>query len=430
MQEGPLPVPSIRDIEDHDAVFVLGEDLTQTAARIALALRQSVKGKAVEMAADMKVQPWLDAAVKNIAQHAQNPLFIASVSATRLDDVAEETVHAAPDDLARLGFAVAHAIDPSAPSVADLDPQAQAFAQRIADALLAAKRPLVVSGNSLGNKALIEAAANIAKALKQREKNGSISLVVGEANSLGLALFGGDSVEAALERLTSGQADAVVVLENDLYRRTDAARVDAALAAAKVVIVADHQQTATTAKAHLVLPAASFAEGDGTLVRPGRPRPALLPGVRPDLLRRQEHGPRRAGAGCMRSTAPCKASASTGPSWTTSPKPWPRPSRSWPASATPHRPPRSASRASSWPANRTATAGAPPCAPISACTSRAPRRTSTRRSPSPWKATPAARKTVSRSRSPGRRAGTRRRPGTSSRTRSAATCAPATPACA
>ncbi len=266
MQEGPLPVPSIRDIEDHDAVFVLGEDLTQTAARIALALRQSVKGKAVEMAADMKVQPWLDAAVKNIAQHAQNPLFIASVSATRLDDVAEETVHAAPDDLARLGFAVAHAIDPSAPSVADLDPQAQAFAQRIADALLAAKRPLVVSGNSLGNKALIEAAANIAKALKQREKNGSISLVVGEANSLGLALFGGDSVEAALERLTSGQADAVVVLENDLYRRTDAARVDAALAAARVVIVADHQQTATTAKAHLVLPAASFAEGDGTLV--------------------------------------------------------------------------------------------------------------------------------------------------------------------
>ncbi len=127
MQEGPLPVPSIRDIEDHDAVFVLGEDLTQTAARIALALRQSVKGKAVEMAADMKVQPWLDAAVKNIAQHAQNPLFIASVSATRLDDVAEETVHAAPDDLARLGFAVAHAIDPSAPSVADLDPQAQAM---------------------------------------------------------------------------------------------------------------------------------------------------------------------------------------------------------------------------------------------------------------------------------------------------------------
>ena len=40
----------MRDIEAHDAVFVLGEDLTQTAARIALAVRQSVKNKAISMA--------------------------------------------------------------------------------------------------------------------------------------------------------------------------------------------------------------------------------------------------------------------------------------------------------------------------------------------------------------------------------------------
>lgn len=33
-----------------------------------------------------------------------------------------------------------------------------------------------------------------------------------------------------------------------------------------MVIVADHQKTATSDRAHLVLPAASFAEGDGTLV--------------------------------------------------------------------------------------------------------------------------------------------------------------------
>ncbi|MDT4835076.1 NADH-quinone oxidoreductase subunit G [compost metagenome] len=266
LQDSPLPIPSMREIEDHDAVFVLGEDLTQTAARIALALRQSVKGKGEDMAAAMKIQPWLDAAVKTIAQHELNPLFIASLSATKLDDVAAECAHAAPDDLARLGFAVAHAIDPNAPAVAGLDAEAGELAQRIADALLAAKRPLVISGTSLGNPALIEAAANIAKALKAREKNGSLSLVVPEANSLGLALFGGESVDAALEALTAGQADAVVVLENDLYRRADAAKVDAALAAAQVVIVADHQQTATVERAHLVLPAASFAEGDGTLV--------------------------------------------------------------------------------------------------------------------------------------------------------------------
>ena len=266
LNDSPLPVPNMRDIEDHDAIFVLGEDLTQTAARIALSLRQLVKGKAEDMADAMRVQPWLDAAVKNIGQHALNPLFIASLAETKLDDIAEECVHAAPDDLARIGFAVAHALDASAPAVEGLDTEAVELAQRIADALLAAKRPLIIAGTSLGSKALIEAAANIAKALKLRDKNGSISLVVPEANSLGLAMLGGESLDAALQAVIDGKADAIVVLENDLYTRTDAAKVDAALDAAKVLIVADHQKTATSDRAHLVLPAATFAEGDGTLV--------------------------------------------------------------------------------------------------------------------------------------------------------------------
>ena len=266
LQNGPLPVPTLREVEHHDAVFVLGEDLTQTAARLALALRQTVKGKATEIAASMKIQDWHMAAVQNVAQDALHPLFIASVTPTRLDDVAEACVHAAPADLARIGFAVAHAIDPSAPAVDGLDAEAAELVQLIADALLDAKRPLIISGASLGSKELIEAAANIASALKNREKNGSISLVVPEANSMGLALFGGESLDAALQALSAGQADAVVILENDLYRRADGAKVDVALAAAKVVIVADHQQSATSAKAHLILPVASFAEGDGTLV--------------------------------------------------------------------------------------------------------------------------------------------------------------------
>ncbi|WP_312520929.1 NADH-quinone oxidoreductase subunit NuoG, partial [Stutzerimonas nitrititolerans] len=266
LQNGPLPVPTMRDIESHDAVFILGEDLTQTAARMALSVRQAAKGKATEIAASMKIQDWHVAAVQNVAQNALHPVFIASVSETRLDDIAEQSVHAAPADLARLGFAVAHAIDPSAPAVDGLEAEARELVQRIAEALLAAKRPLLISGASLGEKSLIEAAGNIAQALKNRQKNASLSLIVPEANSLGVALLGGESADAALDALIAGTAEAVIVLENDLYRRVDHTKADKALAAAQAVIVADHQQTATTAKAHLVLSAASFAEADGTLV--------------------------------------------------------------------------------------------------------------------------------------------------------------------
>lgn len=266
LKDSPLPVPTLRAMEKHDAVFVLGEDLTQTAARLALSLRQAVKGKPEAMAAAQKIQPWLNAAVQNIGQSERNPLFIASVAATRLDDVADARLHGSPLELARFGHAVAHAIDASAPAVDGLSDEVAEQARLLAETLLAAERPLVVSGTSLGEPALIEAAANLAKALAAKGKAGSLSLVVPEANSLGLALYGGESVEDAFAALENGQADALVVLENDLYRRAPAQQVDQALARAQVLVVLDHQRTATAQRADLVLPAASFAEGDGTLV--------------------------------------------------------------------------------------------------------------------------------------------------------------------
>src|SRR5581483_5781507 len=58
----------------------------------------------------------------------------------------------------------------------------------------------------------------------------------------------------------------VVILENDLYRRAPAAPVDAFLAKFRHVVVLDHLENPTVSKAELVLPAATFAEGDGTLV--------------------------------------------------------------------------------------------------------------------------------------------------------------------
>ena len=61
-------------------------------------------------------------------------------------------------------------------------------------------------------------------------------------------------------------ADTLIILENDLYRRADAAMVDRLLAAARHIVMIDHIEHATSAKADVVLPAATFAEADGTLV--------------------------------------------------------------------------------------------------------------------------------------------------------------------
>lgn len=262
-----LRTPGLREVERFDAVLVLGEDVTQTAPRLALALRQAAKQKAKALAAMRKIADWQAYAIQDIGQRELSPVFIASFAATRLDDIAEATVRASADDIARLGFAVAHAIDPSAPAVAGLDEVAATQAQRIAGALLAASKPLVVSGTGAASVAVIEAAGNIARALAARGKtDAGISLVLPEVNSLGLSFIGGEPLENLLDDLRRGDADAVIVLENDLYRRLPAGQVDSALAAARAVIVMDHQQTTTADRAGIVFPAASFAEGDGTVV--------------------------------------------------------------------------------------------------------------------------------------------------------------------
>jgi len=269
LKEGSVTTPNLRDLEKADAVLILGEDITQTAARVSLAVRQASKTLALKLAAAKKVPDWNAYPIKNIVQSEKSPVYIASVTATRLDDIAATKVRASVADIARLGFAIANIIDSSSPAVVGLSDEQIAQAKTIAAGLVAADKPLVISGVGLKSEAVIQAAANIAYALKKREKDVGISLTLLEANSLGTALLntqGGESVETILTAVRDGQADVLVVVENDLYQRAPAELVNAALKAAKAVIVLDHQATTTVEKATLVLPASSFAEGDGTLV--------------------------------------------------------------------------------------------------------------------------------------------------------------------
>jgi NADH-quinone oxidoreductase subunit G len=214
----------------------------------------------------LRIPEWDDAAVREAVQQERGPLFIATTASTKLDDVATGVYHGAPDDLARLGFAVAQALNSDAPEANDLPDEATALANRIATALKGAERPLVISGLSCGCEAPIQAAANVAWALCANGRNAALCFTGSECNSVGAALMGGESIKSAFKRFVDDASASVIVLENDLYRRADRATVDAALDAARHVIAIDHLENETTRKAGLILPAASFAESDGTFI--------------------------------------------------------------------------------------------------------------------------------------------------------------------
>ncbi len=256
LRRGPARSPSLREIELSDAVLILGEDVTNVAPRMALALRQSVRQQPMEIARKLRIPLWMDAGVREAMQNLKGPLYIAAPYATRLDEIAAGAFQAAPQDIARLGFAVAHELDAGSPEGAG-----HPRAAEIAGAFRDAKRPLVVSGPSCNSEAIIQAAANVARAA-----GAALSFVAPECNSFGAELLGGRPLTDALQAVREGEADTVIILENDLYRRLPAAAAKAFLDGAAHVVAVDHLSNSTTGHAELVLPAGTFAESDGTFI--------------------------------------------------------------------------------------------------------------------------------------------------------------------
>ncbi|GMG86683.1 NADH-quinone oxidoreductase subunit NuoG [Biformimicrobium ophioploci] len=270
--------PTIPDIEAADAVFILGEDVSNTAPRVALALRQSVRNAVLDKARKLKIPTWQDAAVRQLDDGERSPLFIAATEPTRLADVVSGLLVAAPQDLARFGFAVAHTIDPSAPAVTGLSQPQQRAAVQVAEWLMSARNPLLVTGSGCQSEDIIEASRNITRALaKHRAAPVNTCIVQPEANSLGLSLLQPETPTAHQQHLMqvaqlveenqeAGLGTCLVILENDLFTRIDPHIAERLIRGAKTVVVLDVLLTGTTQRADLIFPASAVVESQGTFV--------------------------------------------------------------------------------------------------------------------------------------------------------------------
>src|SRR5699024_2656409 len=201
-----------------------------------------------------------------VVQQNRGPFYLATTHATKLDQIGTQSFYGHPDDLSRLGRAVAHYIDSKLPAVEELNAETDQLAQEIAAALLKAKKPLIVSGTSLFSENIVQTASEVAHALHKKEKDSGLIYALPEVNSMGMALQSKQFLEDAFARVEQGNADMVIVLENDLFRRTDAASIKDFFDKAAHSIVLDSLKNPTTALADYVLPAGTFAESNGNVV--------------------------------------------------------------------------------------------------------------------------------------------------------------------
>ncbi len=256
-------VVSLREIEQADAVLVLGEDLAHSAPRMALSVRQATRNAGFARADAAGIPRWQDQSVRTHAQNERSPLLVAHTYETELDSIATASLQADPGQIENIARAIAHKLDRRARKGPRLDGAAGAFVQAAVQAFSGARSPVVICGTSLRSENLLEACANIAHGLQARGTQVGLAMVMQECNSLAAAMLGGTSLEAIAEQA----ADAtLLVLENDLYRRMPPERVQDLLHNADEVIVFDHLQTATVQAADRAVPVAAFGEGDGSYV--------------------------------------------------------------------------------------------------------------------------------------------------------------------
>lgn len=266
MKSGVVHSPSLKEIEKSDALFIMGEDVTNSAPMLALAIRQASRNKSLGMAAKSGIPSWNDTPVRELAQDIKSPIFIAASFSTRLDDLAQEKYRSSSDDIARLGFAVACLIDKNAPKPEDFDKSLIDKAQVIANALLNADNPVIITGLHSNNLMLLHASANIAMSLSHKGKKPSLSFIFPECNSVGLGLMDGKPLDDLMEVINKGNVESVIILENDLYNKAEKETVNEIFDKCNKVIVLDHLINETAKRSDILIPSGTFAESTGTIV--------------------------------------------------------------------------------------------------------------------------------------------------------------------
>lgn len=262
--------PSLSQTENYDAVIILGEDTTNHAPRLALSIRQAVRNKSKSLASDAGIPVWHDAAVRNLAQSDRHPLFLATAYQDSLDDISQLSVQLKPQAIAALGYKLAQLINEDYPGsendalLTGSDPaiDIDIDIDEIASSLKTANNPLVVSGTSLKNPEILKAAGSLANALAANNHGTGLFLTLNEANSMGLAMMGG---HLHLDSLPD-QIDIALILENDLSLRISSKSFSSLLERTGHLIVLDSLDNPTVSASRFILPAATFAESEGTFI--------------------------------------------------------------------------------------------------------------------------------------------------------------------
>jgi NADH-quinone oxidoreductase subunit G len=257
LTQADIYTPSLKKIEQADAIVILGEDLLHTAPLMALSVRQASRNLGFAKAAAIGIPKWQDEPVRIHTQKQLSPIISVTSATTDLDDISSLCLQLTPADMCDYARALTSAIDGKL-DTAGLSAQLQSQVQQSLALLAGAKRPLVISGSSSQSPELIDSHSGT---------DAWLNYCLDAANSMGLGLLNEDAKHEGDLRLRLQQqttASALIVLQADLFALSTEA--EAVCRDLRHLIVLDQLPSATSDKADVVIACASAFETEGTYV--------------------------------------------------------------------------------------------------------------------------------------------------------------------
>jgi NADH-quinone oxidoreductase subunit G len=249
---------SLRQVEDSDAILVVGADPINEAPMLALAMRQAQRygGK--------------------IAVIDPRPILLPfdfthlPVSLDEIDLYLSSLVKAAvdPEHIAETGEGAAEFYQETPPLAAvagSLEEKASVLARE----LRASQRVVIVCGTQIVRETTPDLAAVHAQTLRAAKRQAGLFYLLPQANSFGASLLANEEVSFSeiLEGIENGGIKGLILAESDpFYNFHDRRRLDLAIEKLDLLIVLDYLASPGVKKAHVFLPTSTLYEVGGTFI--------------------------------------------------------------------------------------------------------------------------------------------------------------------
>jgi len=257
---------SLKEIEECDSILIIGEDISQTASRMALSIRQAVKMKSIKEAIKNDIPHWHSQGINNFSENIKNSLFFIGSTITKLHDITTYSYIGTIENQIHILNLIYDFITKKNLCSCKSDKKLQKNISLICNSLLKSKKPLIISGSKSSNAIMLKIVFNISQSLYLLNSNTKIAFLPHATNSIGVSLFGGMTLNQVINTIQHKKIDTLIIMENDLYHWMTKNTIDSILKKIKTVLVFDHQKTATLKRARLVFPACNSFESSGTVV--------------------------------------------------------------------------------------------------------------------------------------------------------------------